>query len=100
MREVFHLPRAAKMNGHVEVHVEKHARPESHECGAVLPDAVRSALRHGAMGPGELASALKVNRALLRYHLRQLEADGVIVGTGNTSTPRYALAERSAKEEP
>jgi hypothetical protein len=68
----------------------------------VSPDAVRAVLkRGGAMSVGAVAAALpkaSVNQA--RYALSLMLKAGEVVATGATSSRRYALPGKPAKEAP
>jgi biotin operon repressor len=61
---------------------------------------IRAALARGPMSPGELAEKLGMERPALRYQVKQLEADGVVVSTGTTAGRRIALVGRPTKEAP
>lgn len=100
MRDVFHLPRGPRLNGHAHAKVEKAARPAKNGHGSISTDAIRAALRRGPMSPGALAAALQVPRARLGYHVTKLEEQGVLTTSGTTASRRIALADRPAKEDP
>jgi DNA-binding transcriptional ArsR family regulator len=55
-------------------------------------DAVRAALRNGPLSPGELVSALGIERAQLRRLLVRFEEQGLVTSTGATASRRIALA--------
>lgn len=101
MRDVFHLPRVPNGNGHVaKVNGHGRARPKSGRRPSLDVDAFRAALRNGPMAPRDLAAALHVNLAKLRYNVAKLEDEGVLIATGTTASRRIALAGRPAKEAP
>jgi biotin operon repressor len=93
MRDVIHLP-ADRSGVRAPVNGNGH--------GEISTDAIRAALQSGPMKPGDLAKQVGVTRAALRYHVQQLETQGVLVATGTTASRRIALAGKSkpAKEAP
>lgn len=100
MREVFHLPSG-------DTHRARPARAAPRPSGngrraAISAAAVQAALADGPLGPGELATALNIDRGRLRYHLLKFERDGLVVSTGSTANRRVALAGKAApaKEVP
>jgi DNA-binding transcriptional ArsR family regulator len=106
LRELFHLPApTTPLNGTKTRLSSAAAAPSANGNGhghrSELDETILTALRDGPMPPGELAAALKVERAALRHHLKQLEACGLLVSTGVTASRRVALAPgASAKEAP
>ena len=57
-------------------------------------DRILTALKtHGSpMSPGELATKLKVDRSLCRYHVKLLEKQGLVTSSGTTVSRRIALS--------
>ena len=57
-------------------------------------DRILTALKaHGSpMSPGELATKLKVDRSLCRYHVKLLEKQGLVTSSGTTASRRIALS--------
>ena len=102
LRDLFHLPApAAPVNG-TKTRLSAAAPPANvneHSERSELDETILAALRDGPQAPGELAAALKVERSLLRYHLKQLEAGGLVVSTGVTVSRRVALAPSAAAKE-
>jgi hypothetical protein len=99
--DLFHLPTTALPTRNMKVTDASHqsskgSNGHAHE----LSDAIRAALKSGPMAPGELAAQLKIDRQALRYHVKQLEADRIVVSSGTTAARRIALAGRPAKEVP
>ena len=104
MRELFHLP-GDKPAAALRISKGSKARTASAPTGATRKgdqalDAIRAALKAGPLSPGELETKLKISRYMLNTHVKQLEADGVLVSTGTTISRRIALAGTPAKEAP
>ncbi len=85
--DTFHLPRPTRS-----------VKPSTSTIPGDTAAAVRTALANGPLSPGALATAVGIDRAVLRPQLLALERDGVIVSTGVTANRRYALAPAAAKE--
>jgi DNA-binding transcriptional ArsR family regulator len=103
MQELFHLPARVLATVNANAHQAKGKRaPQASGNGrGISVDAIRGALQHGPKSPGELAQELGVPRARLRYHLAQLEEDGIVVATGVTANRKVALPSgKAAKEAP
>jgi hypothetical protein len=102
MQELFHLPsrNATARRSRRAADTARSRRVRRFRGGFDL-DALKAALRAGAVSPGVLAKQLGIDRPRLRAELRQLEDDGVIVCTGTTSSRKVALAGKApAKEAP
>lgn len=92
LRALFHLP----TNGRAAAPATPAPRAKSDTTTA----AIRAALSNGPLSPGALATAVGIERPVLRIHVKRLEADGAIVSSGTTASRRIALAGRPAKEAP
>ena len=104
MRDLFHLPPGEKPAAALRISKGSKARtaptPGATRKGDQALDAIREALKAGPLSPGELETKLKISRYMLNTHVKQLEADGVLVSTGTTISRRIALAGTPAKEAP
>jgi DNA-binding transcriptional ArsR family regulator len=107
MQDLFHLPDAPRAQARrnkkdpASDHKRSSRKGSSNGHGELSADAIRAALKQGPLSPGALAEQLAVERSTLRYHLKQLEEDGLVVSTGVTAGRRVALApHRTAKEAP
>ena len=63
-------------------------------------DAIRSALANGPLTTRALAAKVGLKCPALLYHTSQMKKAGVLVTTGASSSTRYALAGKPAKEAP
>ena len=105
MRELFHLPngkplakaREPKHSGIRKARVP--AETNGKGKGDTLKAAIRSALEHGPLTPAELETK-RDRRYTPTSRVAQLEADGLVVATGNTASRSIALAGKPAKEAP
>lgn len=80
----------------------KPAKKTRRESAGDIGEAILSALkRKSPQSPGELARAVSVSRALLRYRLQPLVHNGAVAVSGTTAGRRVSLASgKPAKEEP
>lgn len=98
VREAFHLPQPAPARPErTPSPTKKNGNGRSSE---LTVDAITKALKAGPMKPGDLSSALGVERARLRSRLAEMETRGVVVSTGVTMSRRVALAGSRPKEAP
>lgn len=70
---------------------------------AAKVDAILRALRaKSPRTPGDLAKALDLNAATLRYQIKPLVKSGAVLATGKTADRQFSLPPRSraAKEAP
>lgn len=97
MREAFHLP-AEKERALKGSRVKRATRNQSQT--ERVRERIVEALKRGPLSPGDLSSALGLERAFVRRYAADMEAEGLLVATGTTASRRIALPSKTAKEAP